>query len=365
MLSRSAVMEFVEKPLAFLVDVIRTIDDESGAALALIFMGGGSLESPISLTEESNHALELLGGTPAGVRRALSAMEGSLIRLARIEGIPQWVFRHPTIGDALASVIAEDPELLDIYLTGTPARKLLYEVSCGDVGIEGIRVVVPASRYEAFVERLDGIEGRRRYDFLAYRCDRDFLNLYLRKHPAIHRDLQGRIGSYLGAWHNVRFLARLYEFSLLPEESRLQFVEEVEELAVETPDADFLSIPSIRSMLTDTEIDRILQSVHHDLLGNFSSCLENWEYNIASDDDPEEYFYALIDALETFRLEFASDATARQLIDDALQKTQAAIDDLTDDEIEEPGLDYEDYGYGPSVTEVSDADRSIFDDVDQ
>ena len=54
-----------------------------------------------------------------------------------------WRFKHPTIRDAFATLVAEDTELMDIYLAGAPIEKLFGEVSCGDVGIEGVKVIVP------------------------------------------------------------------------------------------------------------------------------------------------------------------------------------------------------------------------------
>lgn len=69
--SEAGLADFVERPLELLCGIIKNLDDENFAALALVFMRGGQLTSPVQLTEKETVALERLGGTLAGVRQAL------------------------------------------------------------------------------------------------------------------------------------------------------------------------------------------------------------------------------------------------------------------------------------------------------
>jgi len=48
------------------------------------------------------------------VRNAQNALDGSLILNSIQGGIYSWRFKHPTVRDAFAVVIAEDRELMDI-----------------------------------------------------------------------------------------------------------------------------------------------------------------------------------------------------------------------------------------------------------
>ncbi len=365
-INRDSIMQFVEQPLAFLLEIVRTLDSESRAALALIFMAGGFLESPIVLTNEGAQTLCLLGGTEAGVRQALTALDGSLVKLVQAGGTRCWTFKHPTVGDAFASLIAENPELLDIYLAGTPTQKLLQEITCGDMGIEGARVIIPANRYEALIERLNTIDSRSKlYNFLAWRCDRLFLEQFLRRHQYIQQDICSP-GSYLHAYAKVFLLARLHELDLLHEDYRIQFVEKVQHLAVETPDADFLSIPKIRAVFKESEIDEILKAVRYKLLPNISAEIENWEFNYepSNSEDPEGYFETLKESLLTFKKELKDDVEGKLLIEDALKEIENTIESLIETYFE-PEPDYDDYGYSSSSSKSSSGDRSIFDDVDQ
>lgn len=69
------ISHFVEKQEEFLQDVIRGLDSDSRAALALIYMRNGSLESPIEPQPSEGKAIERLGSTLGGCTAALEAMD--------------------------------------------------------------------------------------------------------------------------------------------------------------------------------------------------------------------------------------------------------------------------------------------------
>src|SRR2546426_10178643 len=123
-MSKSGLDEFVANPMELLREIVRTLDVGSRSALAVVFMRGGTLLSPMTMTNDEEKAVMLLGGSGAEVRRALSALEGSLLSQFRQGARYSWRFKHPTIRDAFASLVAEDRELMDIYLAGTPIEKL-------------------------------------------------------------------------------------------------------------------------------------------------------------------------------------------------------------------------------------------------
>src|SRR5271163_802764 len=183
---REALMRFVGEPVAFLKDIICSLDAESKGALAVVFMNGGTTDSPLTLTQTLLRAVEMLGASAAGVRQAISSLEGSLTKLSRSQGQARWTFRHPTIGDAFAEVVAEDPELLDIYLQGAKIDKLVREVVCGDVRLSGAKVVVPEQRFVDLANRLNGeLQIERICDFLGTRCSLSFLKFYFANCPQV------------------------------------------------------------------------------------------------------------------------------------------------------------------------------------
>lgn len=367
-LSESGLREFIEKPLELLMDVIRTADAPSRAALALVFMRGGSLPSPVTPNADEARAVELIGGDLGGLREALNSLKGSLVLQILQNGIYLWRFKHPTVRDAFAQLVAEDPELLDIYLAGTPTEDLLSETTCGDVELEGVKVIVPKDRFRLIIHRLDQLDSRKDegrgqlHRFLAYRCDREFLQSYLREHPQFLESL--RVGSYLSAVSDVAVFVAFHEHGLLPEDQRRRFVLRVAELAVETPDAYFVRNEEIRGLFTTDEFGAIMRDVRTNLLPNLTDVIFEWRSNYdGTDESPGEYFSNLVHELETYREELSRDEEAVLLINKALDRIEKAVSELESEG--GGGGDSDDYegGYGSSLRDSGD--RSVFEDVDQ
>lgn len=105
--------EFVDKRAQFLQEVLQGLDHHSKAALALIYMQNDRLESPIHLQESEEQALRRLRSDLGGCVTALEALNGSLVQLTHTSDHTFWRFKHPTIGDAYAAILVQNPEHLE------------------------------------------------------------------------------------------------------------------------------------------------------------------------------------------------------------------------------------------------------------
>ncbi len=363
--SKAGLDDFVAHPKELLTEVIQTLDAGSLSALALVFMRGGLLASPIKMNSDEEHAIILLGGSMADVRNSLNALEGSLLLQSLQGGSYFWRFKHPTIRDAFAAIVAKDRELMDIYLTGTPVNKLLNEVTCGDVGIQGAKVIVPVDRFDALTTRIESFEAtkdgneRSLHQFLSYRCDHAYLASYIARYPDFIPSLS--FGSYLTAHSDVSVIVRLNELGLLPESKRAAAVATIRTLATSTPDADFLRA-SIREIIRPSEFAQIMEDVRTILLPKIDGVIRDWRSNYDKKDDPEEHFYLLVSALKDFRVELAEHPDAIAHIDAAVIDVKEAIEELRSEHQPEPDTD--DFGADSSSAVSSEDSRSIFDDVD-
>jgi hypothetical protein len=135
-ISTTALVTFVDRQDAFIQDVIRSLDVESKAALALVYMRNGKLESPITFELPEREAVERLGGTLGGCVDSLESLRGTMVQLVLESGASCWKFKHPTIGDAVAALLSVNAEMIGIYIMGTPIEKLVQQVTCGNVGLE-------------------------------------------------------------------------------------------------------------------------------------------------------------------------------------------------------------------------------------
>lgn len=92
--------EFVAKQERWLVETMQGMDDESQAALALLYMKHGAIESPVSLSSGEMQTIERLGSSQAGCIRALESLRGSFLQMAHTADGRFWRYKHPTIGGA-------------------------------------------------------------------------------------------------------------------------------------------------------------------------------------------------------------------------------------------------------------------------
>jgi len=118
-IGRYSLEQFVEKREQLLREVLQGLDRHNKAALALIYMRNDSLESPITLEASEHEALQRLGSDLGNCINALEALNGSLVLHSQASGTAVWRFKHPTIGDAYASILVENPELLGVYIQGS------------------------------------------------------------------------------------------------------------------------------------------------------------------------------------------------------------------------------------------------------
>lgn len=365
--------QFVERREQLLKEVLQGLDVDAKAALALIYMRNGHLESPVQLRPSEAKALERLGSDLGRCLAALEALKGSLALISHASGEHTWQFKHPTIGDAYAGILIESPEHLGIYIEGATPERLVDQVTCGDVGIERA-IVVPKSLFPKMITKLGELSRSNQYKstwlsafgakrqlqaFLANRCSKEFLSLYLQAHPSL-LDQVAEPGLFLDTVPEVRLAQRLHEFGLLPEENRRAFVETVSDYAIEGQDGYALDDDDIQSLFTDNEFDELVQRVRVDLLPRLGDVRYEWESNHSPSEAPEESMQKLVELFEALKKRFSEDDSATKLIDSEMAQTRDWIDDNTPEEAERPHRELGNVEKQDNPT----GSRSIFDDID-
>jgi hypothetical protein len=365
-ISDSGLNYFVTHPEGLLREIIRTIDKESFSAIAVVFMRGGVLPCPIELTSEEDKAVSFIGGSSDGIRKAFTALHESLLILTLENGDYIYRFKHPTIRDAFASLVADDLELMDIYLTGSTLDKLFNEVSCGDVGIEGMKVIVPINRYEALIDRIKVLDLSKWHidlslkRFLSSRCDSKFLEAFIDSNKEFIKTL--KVNSPLYYSSDINCIIRLFNFNLLPESERLRVVNSIYDLAVDTPDSGFLR-PEIKGLMSDNELSFLLDKIQTELINNLDKKITQWQDNYNREDDPEQYFDELKNALEDYKNEFKNDESINDKIDNSVKKIEIIVEELKS--VFSENIDDEGGIFSRNMQEDTKKNtRSIFDDVD-
>ena len=363
--------QFIEKRESHLQEVIQGLDGNSKASLALIYMRNDRLESPIALQKSEKHALERLASNIGGCVTALEALNGSLVLHSHASGDAIWRFKHPTIGDAYGAMLVQSPELLDIFIRGSVPTKLIEQVTCGDVGIEKA-VIIPKALFPLMLGRLREFSTSNAYKsaalsvwgakfelrrFLARRCSKEFLSLYLDENP----DLVERVSQPgLYAFTEVSLAARLHELRLLPEDKRKKFVATVTEHAVRGDDLYGLDDVGIRSVFEENEFEELLQTVRTQLIPRLSDVRIDWQLNRESSEPPDEHMQQLLESFETLKKHFGDDAGAVAILEREANLANEWIAENMDEE-----LDRKTSALGNvEIPCKHSSTRSIFDDVD-
>lgn len=376
-LNRYKLNEFVEKREDFLQEVLRGLDEHSKAALALIYMRNDSLESPIELEESEREALERLGSSLGGCITALESLNGSLVQLTVAEEAAVWRFKHPTVGDAYAGILLQSPELLGIYVHGSPIDKLMGQATCGNIGLERA-VALPKALFPLVLKRLNEISSTKQYkspalsswysrylidDFLASRCSKDFLAQYIEEHPDVFNRVS-KPGLYLNTVSEVDLAIRLHEFGLLPENYRQSFVTTVISYAIEGEDLYALESHRIQSVFTSAELADFHDRVRIELIPNLADIRRNLQSNHSSEQRPDEYMERLLESFTALKEEFADDPAILTDIDHEIQLTQEWIAEKLDDDPKEDRT-ARTFGDVEPPNQPPAHARSIFDDVDE
>ena len=373
-IAKYTIDRFVERQEQLLQEVVQGLDDDSKAALALIYMRNGALESPIALQDSEARALERLGSSLGACITALGALNGSLVQHAHAEGASIWRYKHPTIGDAFATLLVKNPEWLEIYIQGSPTEDLIDQVTCGDVGLEKA-VIIPRPLFPLMLRRLDEFTSSSEYKseaysqwgarsrlrrFLAHRCSKEFLATYLKRHPEL-LDGVAEPGLYLSAVPEVDLAARLHEHGLLPETHRLKFIETVSGYALRGKDLYALSDYDIRSVFTDEEFEAFRARVRTELVPRLDQVQRAWQSNYSSDESADDYMDPLKDSFRVLADEFIGDEEVKAIVEMESDRLDDWIAQHSGDDVDNKPKRV--LGAVETV-EALDASRSIFDDVD-
>ncbi|WP_052954632.1 hypothetical protein [Microvirga vignae] len=362
-LEKSGLMRFISEPKAFLARTIEELPSEARAALALMFLHGGRVPSPLSSDDPALSLVEEQTNIKLPqIRTALQNLKGSMVLNVQDQDQLVWIYKHPTIFDAYADVVARNPESVEIFLRGAKAEDIFTQVACGSVGVYGFPVRVPPQYYELLLERVrrcpsDRDANGRLFNFLAERADNAFLNLVLDNVPEV---LSRETWSYTQVrWSPLlRLIRRLKEIGRLPEDARRVGVSMLRDALLDDCDATFLDDELNLSLFEPLELVRLGFQIRENLLPKLEGVVEEAADNVSYHEDAAEALSLLRDSLKALDRCFLFEE-GREAIDEA----QSRIESFIEDRKNNPWApEDDDYTVAPSPSSARGA-RSIFDDL--
>ncbi|MGC1301786.1 MAG: hypothetical protein WA840_05370 [Caulobacteraceae bacterium] len=289
-LTRPKLEEFFANPEDFLLETITNLASDCRAAIALVFLNGGKVRSPVAM-ESLSAAATAFGATEADVRAQLEALNGSLLLLVQDEEGRYWTYKHPTVSDAFARYVGASPEMVEIYLRGAKVESILSEVVTSGVTMWsfGDPVTVPDSLHGLLASRLMTAESYRVASFLTNRANPAFTALMMSMRPALY----DRLSSYATPLKDdldARLAVHLHSHGLLSDRQREKLVEAIFDAAIEEADASFIEDQNIGDVLTDEERAELLTRVKYEVLPRVSEYVAKRRSEWSGSYDPSDYF---------------------------------------------------------------------------
>jgi hypothetical protein len=326
--NRSILFHFFKEPEEFLLQTIANLSADCRAAIALIFMSGGIVRSPIPQSELES-AANAFGVAPGSVRDQIEALNGSLLLLVQDEAGRFWRYKHPTVGDAFARHVAGNPELVEVYLRGAKPESMVREVVCAGISISGAPVVIPDTLHSLFADRVSKIDVYRLKSFLSYRSNRAFTELMINRRPEVLQGLNS-FSRPIKDDLDASFLATLHSQGLLREELRLNFVDALRRAAVEEADASFLDDPSLGVVLTSDEKQSLLDEIDTELMPHLSGIVGKLQGDWDSDYPPDDHFDYFQHSIKLFSEALAERRDYSQTLAMAAAQIRSAISSMNE-----------------------------------
>jgi hypothetical protein len=359
-ISESRLKRLVEHPVEFLTEVLGQLDDASRAAVALIFLNSQTgVPSPITATPALDMVTRLVGVNQASLARAMQHLNGSLTQLVSEDDGDRWLFRHPTVTDAFAALVAASPELVELYAHGAKLDRLLREAACQPKAAENARIRIPPALYPALVDRLKSHpldEGLM--SFLGAHCEKAFLGLMLEARPEIlDWAAQAQVGGLvLGG---KLLVAALASWDLLPEDIRQGMVADIGKHSIAWLDAKPLTDKVLQQLFKDDEFVEYTEAFRKAWLSDLPSVFG--EFGRYSSDDEIGLYTEFKENLQAAQAYFGLEDN--DAFDELYAEIDAHIEEL---EAEQPSAESV---WSPSSMEKLSASAdstagAIFNDVD-
>lgn len=367
--TRASIVSFMAESTDFLVTVYGQLDRHAQAALTAVYAAGDAGFSP-TVSGSEDGLIKRLGSSQADVAAAVAAMDETFVRFGSTDSrfTARWFFHHPTLREGFAAYIAQRRHLVDILVIGLSDASLLSQTECGGEPGRGVLVSIPKDVFPVMAQRLaavavDPLDWRRRSAWSSYflhRCSDEFLSLYADTDPKFVSRLLD-FGSYLSNAAEPKVLARLHTLHKLTEADRRAAVKNLSDLAIETPDADWLDAREWAQILLPEEHAQILDRVRTELIEDPYDTIEIWRSNRPPLEDPDSYYEPLDRAFQRYRGAFDGDADALRRLDHALEETWLLRSERDDeDRPSRPS----NLVPKPLAGDIQRTGRSIFDDVD-
>lgn len=364
-ISHASLLSFVRAPKPHLMEVIAELARVHQAALALVYIHRCQLPANAGSDTTWDLVADAYGIDKLSLGEALLEIDRSFIVRTTDDKRSWWSFKHPTITDALTAILAQRPELTELYLRGAHWRDILTEVVCAGAAPIIDAVLILPGQIARLVARLREIPDEpdansSLFEFLAVRASDECLREVLNQEQAL-LDRDQYYWARTVDDPKIRTAARLHRLQLLADAEIEACTERMRGRLLNQLDASFLEDDELLALFAPRallEFGLELRKLLPDLIQHAARI----EQAATDFYDVEMGFDEYRLALEAFEKLFQDDSEAPELLDQAKYAMEVATLRMRA-KFPKPDRNWEGDDVEPDTPTEDRSDRSIFSDV--
>lgn len=376
--ARDNLIKFVREPKDYLIQTIDELPNAHRGALTLVFLHRGQMPM-VADPEMERLVLRYHDVGREALWQGVSHLRDSFLVQTKLSGDAYWNFKHPTIADAVSTILGRTSALCELYLRGTKPETIITEAICAEVPTIEDAVVVPQALEDLLVQRLAEVPDEARlnrelFAFLYWRASESVFRKCIIGHPEIlARECQPSF-ERLAFNPQIRVHARAHRLGILGEEVRSDSEIRLEK-ALREGDTSFLDQEDVLSLISPRMLMHLGLRLRDEVLSGIPDRAEDVADEADLDIAPESNFDDLSDMLSDLRSFFDEEDGVSTLIEKAEKAISRGIERVgrakeCKDNSEEG--DDDERGWrdrAPATTKSGgsfvNGSRSIFSDVDE
>jgi hypothetical protein len=368
-ISSCSLEKFVSEPMDHLKDTISELNDAQKSALTLVFLRRSKLSVKMHDTELWTQVEDKFGVSSVEIGDAFNQLNGTFLVCKSEPNGEFWSFHHPTIVDALSSILGARPDLLELYVQGVRIEELLSDVVCfGNSKIKDA-IVIPTSLNEFLISRL--IEtpdepdlNTSLFGFLERRASEEVLREVINQKPEI---LERRSVSYWFIYSDkkIRLHARVHSLGILPDALRQRSAMEIVDAILDEFDYSVFDEDEFLALIQPIQLFRLSTKLRSVLFDSLPDHIESITNDADLDIDPSDNFDDIQEFLDGVEKLFLDDKGVEGCLSEIREQIDFAIETVEENRRKDDAEDWEGEDVQPKKVEATRSCRSIFSDLDE
>ncbi len=359
---------FVSEPMEFLKETLEELNDAQRAALTLVFLYRSRLSINISESEHSPIVCDKYCVSQIEIGNALEQLDGTFLVKKLDADCEIWSFRHPTISDALSSLLGSRPDLTDLYLRGANVEVIISDAVCVGCGPIRDAIVISDSSRDLLVSRLLEVEdsfqlNKMLFGFLNDRASEAVFIEVLKQNKSIL--LRKTVRSWTSKYdERIKLHSRAYNLRILPESIRMETAGYLENAILENLDSGIFDDDNVLSLIPPSRLVPIIAKINAEIKNTLTDRIEEIEENADLDIEPEDNFDDIKRFLNDMEILLSEDDEIYQRLHELEDQVDEAISRV-EDRKQELDEDWEGEDVIPVKVSAPLSARSLFSDIDE